>query len=140
MGHPWRSCRWAASRVLPAPLGPARTTTRRMPSAGNAASGLVTAPESHGPPRGAVRSSTALGVPDGLGLEVGLDPGQVGRARPVRLDGVGVASGWAQDALEVLGTGPFEVRPLQAVRVGGTGQVDGVDVLVGGQPWGDLGG
>src|SRR5450759_1210748 len=81
---------------------------------------------------------TTLGVPDGLGLQEGLDPGQLRGARPVRLDGVDVVAGRAQDALEVVGARTLELCPNQAVGVGGTGPVDGVDVLVGGQPGRDL--
>jgi len=46
----------------------------------------------------------------------------------------------AQDTLEVAGRRTFEVCPVQAVGIRGTGQVDGVDILVRGQPRCDLGG
>src|SRR6476659_1966575 len=91
------------------------------------------------PPGAASRAPTAseaLGVPDGLRLDEGTDAGQARILGPVGLDGRAVLDGGAQDPLEVAGSRGLESGPVDALRAGDTGQVDRVDVAVGGEPRG----
>jgi hypothetical protein len=73
--------------------------------------------------------SDAHRMPDGLGLQEGGEACGSGFGGPVGV-------GWAMDALQVGGGLLFQVGGLV---VGDAGEVDGVDVHVGGQPGGDLG-
>src|SRR5580698_4165931 len=70
------------------------------------------------------------GVPDGFGFQVGRQAVQGRGGGPV------VGGAGAVGALEVVGGGYCQ---LYSEGVAGAGQVDGVDVHVGGEPGGDLG-